>query len=242
MVQAAGPGLPGRAAAGEDGHRRGDRPRVAGRRRDAQPVSGVSDYLARGRARRDPLGARDRGAPGLEEDRAAARRATSKPRATTPTSSWGSRAPTSASPSTRARSSRASSTARASREFKPLYGSTLVCGWAHLHGYPVGILANNGILFSESANKGAQFIQLCNQSEHAAAVPAEHHRLHGRQEVRARGHHQERRQADQRRVQQHGARHHHHDRRELRRRQLRHVRPRLRSALPASPGPTTASR
>ncbi len=49
-------------------------------------------------------------------------------------------------------------------EFKPLYGNTLVCGWAFLHGYPVGILANNGILFSESANKGAQFIQLCNQS------------------------------------------------------------------------------
>ncbi|TVQ95452.1 MAG: acyl-CoA carboxylase subunit beta [Deltaproteobacteria bacterium] len=49
-------------------------------------------------------------------------------------------------------------------EFKPLYGNTLVCGWAHLHGYPVGILANNGVLFTESANKGAQFIQLCNQS------------------------------------------------------------------------------
>ncbi len=49
-------------------------------------------------------------------------------------------------------------------EFKPLYGNTLVCGWASLHGYPVGILANNGILFSESANKGAQFIQLCNQT------------------------------------------------------------------------------
>jgi acetyl-CoA carboxylase carboxyltransferase component len=49
-------------------------------------------------------------------------------------------------------------------EFKPLYGSTLICGWAHLHGYPIGILANNGILFSESANKGAQFIQLCNQT------------------------------------------------------------------------------
>jgi acetyl-CoA carboxylase carboxyltransferase component len=50
-------------------------------------------------------------------------------------------------------------------EFKPLYGNTLICGWAHIHGYPVGILANNGILFSESANKGAQFIQLCNQSD-----------------------------------------------------------------------------
>ena len=50
-------------------------------------------------------------------------------------------------------------------EFKPLYGSSLVCGWAHVHGYPVGILANNGILFTDSANKGAQFIQLCNQSD-----------------------------------------------------------------------------
>jgi acyl-CoA carboxylase subunit beta len=48
-------------------------------------------------------------------------------------------------------------------EFKPLYGSTLICGWSYVHGYPVGILANNGVIFSESANKGAQFIQLCNQ-------------------------------------------------------------------------------
>ncbi|HET6610878.1 MAG TPA: carboxyl transferase domain-containing protein [Kofleriaceae bacterium] len=50
-------------------------------------------------------------------------------------------------------------------EFKPRFGPTLVCGWAHIHGFPVGILANNGILFSESAQKGAQFIQLCNQSD-----------------------------------------------------------------------------
>jgi acetyl-CoA carboxylase carboxyltransferase component len=49
-------------------------------------------------------------------------------------------------------------------EFKPLYGETLVCGWANIHGFPVGIIANNGILFSESANKGSQFIQLCNQT------------------------------------------------------------------------------
>ena len=48
-------------------------------------------------------------------------------------------------------------------EFKPLYGQSLVCGFASLHGYRVGILGNNGILFSESANKGAQFIALCNQ-------------------------------------------------------------------------------
>ena len=48
-------------------------------------------------------------------------------------------------------------------EFKPLYGSTLVTGFAHIHGFPVGILANNGILFSESAMKGAHFIELCCQ-------------------------------------------------------------------------------
>jgi 3-methylcrotonyl-CoA carboxylase beta subunit len=48
-------------------------------------------------------------------------------------------------------------------EFKPLYGPTLVCGFAHLWGYPVGLLANNGILFGESAKKGAHFIELCCQ-------------------------------------------------------------------------------
>ncbi len=48
-------------------------------------------------------------------------------------------------------------------EFKPLYGNTLVCGFAHLHGIPVGIIANNGILFSESSLKGAHFIELCSQ-------------------------------------------------------------------------------
>ena len=48
-------------------------------------------------------------------------------------------------------------------EFKPLYGKTMICGWAHIHGYPIGILANNGTIFSESANKGTQFIELCNQ-------------------------------------------------------------------------------
>ena len=48
-------------------------------------------------------------------------------------------------------------------EFKRFYGETLVCGFAHLFGYPVGIVANNGILFSESALKGAHFIELCSQ-------------------------------------------------------------------------------
>jgi 3-methylcrotonyl-CoA carboxylase beta subunit len=49
------------------------------------------------------------------------------------------------------------------QEFKQLYGETLVCAFAHIYGRPVGIVANNGILFSESALKGAHFIELCNQ-------------------------------------------------------------------------------
>ncbi len=48
-------------------------------------------------------------------------------------------------------------------EFKALYGRTLVCGFAHLDGYPIGIIANNGILFSDAALKGTHFVQLCNQ-------------------------------------------------------------------------------
>ncbi|MDP1907279.1 MAG: carboxyl transferase domain-containing protein, partial [Hyphomicrobium sp.] len=48
-------------------------------------------------------------------------------------------------------------------EFKKLYGQTLICGFAHIWGYPVGIIANNGILFSESSLKGAHFIELCCQ-------------------------------------------------------------------------------
>ncbi|MBI1748454.1 MAG: acyl-CoA carboxylase subunit beta [Acidobacteria bacterium] len=48
-------------------------------------------------------------------------------------------------------------------EFKAGYGATLVTGFAHIHGYPIGILGNNGILFSDSSEKAAQFIQLCNK-------------------------------------------------------------------------------
>ncbi len=48
-------------------------------------------------------------------------------------------------------------------EFKPLFGSTLVCGWAAICGYTVGILGNNGVLYPDSAQKAAHFIQLCNQ-------------------------------------------------------------------------------
>jgi acetyl-CoA carboxylase carboxyltransferase component len=50
-------------------------------------------------------------------------------------------------------------------EFKPRYGRTLVCGWASIHGFPVGIIGNNGVLFSDSSEKATQFIQLCNQHD-----------------------------------------------------------------------------
>ncbi|MCP4442133.1 MAG: acyl-CoA carboxylase subunit beta [Aureispira sp.] len=49
-------------------------------------------------------------------------------------------------------------------EFKPLYGNTLITGFAEVHGYKIGILANNGVIFSEAANKAAHFIQLCNRN------------------------------------------------------------------------------
>ncbi len=50
-------------------------------------------------------------------------------------------------------------------EYKARFGTTLVCGWASIFGYPVGILGNNGVLYPDSAQKGATFIQLCNQSD-----------------------------------------------------------------------------
>ncbi len=116
-------------------------------------------------------------------------------------------------------------------EFKALYGTTLVTGFAHIHGMPVGILGNNGILFSESALKAAHFIELCCQPPHAAAVPAEYRGLHGRAGLRSRRHRQGRRQDGDRGGLRAGAENHRHHRRLLRRRQLRHVRPRLRPAL-----------
>ena len=47
-------------------------------------------------------------------------------------------------------------------EFKPRYGTSMVCGWASIHGYPVGVLGNNGVIYPDSAQKAAHFVQLCN--------------------------------------------------------------------------------
>ncbi|KAJ3332138.1 hypothetical protein HDU76_001172 [Blyttiomyces sp. JEL0837] len=51
-------------------------------------------------------------------------------------------------------------------DFKPLYGPNLVTGWAHIHGFPIGIIANDSVFFPEEANKATQFIQLCNMRSH----------------------------------------------------------------------------
>ena len=84
-------------------------------------------------------------------------------------------------------------------EFKALYGSTLVCGFAHIWGMPVAILANNGVLFSESALKGAHFIELACQRRMPLLFLQNISRLHGRREVRGGRHRQARRQAGHRR-------------------------------------------
>ena len=127
-------------------------------------------------------------------------------------------------------------------EYQPQYGTTLVCGFARIWGCKVGILANNGVLFNDSSLKAAHFMQLVRPRPHAAGLPAEHHRLHGRPRVRRARHHQGRRQDDHDAGGRDGAEVHGHRRRQLRRRQLRHVRPRLRRPLPVDVAASRRSR
>ena len=116
-------------------------------------------------------------------------------------------------------------------EFKALYGTTLVCGFAHIWGIPVGILANNGVLFSESALKGTHFIETRVSTANSAVVPAKHFRLHGGRKVRSRGHRQRWRQAGDGGGHRVRAENHRAHRRELRRGQLRDGGPRLFAAF-----------
>ena len=116
-------------------------------------------------------------------------------------------------------------------DFKALYGPHTVCGHAAIEGQAIGIIGNNGPIDADGAAKAAQFIQLCCQAEHADRLSAEHHRLHGRPRGRARRHHQARLEDDPGGRQRHRAADHAAHRRLVRRRQLRHVRARLRSAL-----------
>ena len=160
----AGHDLPRRPAAGEGRDRRGRHRRGARRRRRAHARLG----------RRRPFRG---GRPSRARDRAAHRRQP-EPRASTialdvaragraalrrPRSSTASSPPTSASPTTCARSSRASSTAASSTSSRRATARRSSPASRASAGYPVGIVANNGILFSESALKGAHFIELCCQ-------------------------------------------------------------------------------
>ncbi len=116
-------------------------------------------------------------------------------------------------------------------EFKRLYGTTLICGFAHVWGYPVGILANNGILFSESALKGAHFIELCAQRGIPLLFLQNITGFMVGRKYEAGGNRQGRRQAGDGGGDGCGAEDHGHHRRELWGRQLRDVRTGLRAAL-----------
>ena len=156
----------GGPAAGEDGDRRGRRRGGAGRRRDARPGVGPGRLPRRRRARRPAPRPHDRAPPQLAQARARARRPAAARRCSTPTSCSASPRPTSACRSTCARSCGGCSTARALDEFKPLYGTQLVCGWASIcaatrsASWPTTASSS-----SEESQKGAQFIQLCNRSD-----------------------------------------------------------------------------
>ena len=114
-------------------------------------------------------------------------------------------------------------------EYKPLYGTSLVTGWASVHGFPVGVLANaRGVLFSEEAKKATEFILLANQTDTPLIFLQNTTGYMVGTRLRAGRHHQGRRQDDQRGGEQHRAAHHDQHRRLVRRRELRHVRPGLR--------------
>ena len=125
-------------------------------------VSGVTDHLAHDDRDALRIVRRIVGTLGPREPRLWDVAATVHPPPTRPNSTTWSRS-TRGCPTTSTRSSPASSTAAEFAEFKADYGTTLVTGFAHIHGHPVGMIANNGVLFSESALKGAHFIELCDK-------------------------------------------------------------------------------
>ena len=201
--RAAGEGVPRRPAAGEDGHRRGGRRRVAGRRGDARAARpGLADYLRRRRARRasgsaarssarlnwrklGPPPEPDRRPTALRRGRAARHRPERPEAAVRP--ARGDRPD-------RRRLATSTSSSRCT-------ASSLVTGWAPLHGYPIGVLANaRGVLFCEEAQKAAQFIQLANQADTPLLFLQNTTGYMVGKRVRAGRHHQARRADDQRGV------------------------------------------
>ncbi len=115
-------------------------------------------------------------------------------------------------------------------EWKALYGTTLVTGFARIMGYPVGILANNGVLFSESALKATHFISMCCQRRVPLVFLQNITGFIVGKEYEHEGHREGRGQDGPRGGERRGAEVHGHHRRQLRRRQLRHVRARLPAA------------
>ena len=173
--------LPRRAAAGEGGHRR-DRQRRGPRRRRrctrGSPASSTtSPTTTRTRSRSSATSSPTlprRQPPAWEVSRVTSTgRRPGRPLRRRPDRLAHAR-------TTCARSSRAWSTASEFAEFKAEYGTTLVTGFARIHGHPVGIVANNGVLFSESALKGAHFIELCDQRGIPLLFLQNISRLHGR--------------------------------------------------------------
>ena len=126
-------------------------------------------------------------------------------------------------------------------EFKPLYGDKLVCGWGSICGFPVGVLANNGILFSEESAKGAQFIQLCNKTSTPLVFVQNITGFMVGSAAERGGIIRNGAQADQRRVELRGAALRAHGRRQLRGRQLTACRAGPTTPGSSSPGPTTGS-
>ena len=163
IVRGTGTIFLGRPAAREGRDRRGGHRRGTRRRRRPHAALRRRRLLRRRR--------RARAAPGAHRRLDAARRRSScrptsprprRPRYDPRGDSTASSARTCASPTTCARSSRGIVDGSRFDEFKERYGTTLVTGFARLHGFLVGIVANNGVLFSESALKATHFIELCN--------------------------------------------------------------------------------
>ncbi len=163
-----GPGhdLPRRPAAGEGGHRRSGRRRRPRRRRRAHRASPASPTTSPRTTRHALRIARDiAGEPEPPEAAAAGPGRAARAGSTTADELYGI-VPTDTRRPYDVREIIARLVDGSEfQEFKARYGTTLVSGFAHIHGYPVGIVANNGILFSESALKGAHFIELCNQRD-----------------------------------------------------------------------------
>ena len=170
VIVKAGDDLPRRAAAGEGRDRRGRHRRGARRRRRPRPHLRRRRPPRRGRRPRAvdrPLDRRHPAAPGPQPSRASSHLdhptvARREPH-DDPETLHDVVPPDTRTPYDVREVIRRVVDASRFHEFKRLYGETLVCGFARIWGHEVGIVANNGILFSESALKGAHFIQLCNQ-------------------------------------------------------------------------------